>query len=185
MKRTVFLDRDGTIVEDLDFLTDLAQLRLIPGAAQAIRELNEAGFLVVVVTNQSGVARGFLSEKTLNEIHRQLAQLLQKEGARIDAYYYCPHHPTVGPPEYRIDCDCRKPKPGLFLRAAKDLDLDLAKSFAIGDSLRDGEAARAAGVRALLVRTGPGSEAAEARREIFYSVEDDLAAAAKSLTAKG
>ena len=177
MKRAVFLDRDGTIVEDLDFLTDLAALRLLPGAAGAVRRLNDAGFLVVVATNQSGVARGFLTERTLREIHDQLASILAREGARVDAFYYCPHHPSVGPPEYRRDCPCRKPKPGLFLQAAKDLGIDLSASYGIGDSLRDAEAAKACGARPILVRTGPRSEEAEQGARVFFAVEDDLTSA--------
>ena len=181
MKRAVFLDRDGTIVEDLDFLTDLADLRLLPGSAQAIRQLNEGGFLAFVATNQSGVARGFLTEKTLRQIHDKLASMLFAEGARVDGFYYCPHHPTIGPPEYRKDCPCRKPKPGLFLQAAKDHGVDLSQSFGVGDSVRDAEAARAAGAAAVLVRTGPGSEAAERSGFPFRLVADDLAAAARGI----
>lgn len=178
-RQAVFLDRDGTIVEDADFLTDLAELRILPGAVEGIRKLNEAGFLVLVLTNQSGVARGFLTEGKLREIHEKLSSMLQAQGARIDGYYYCPHHPTIGSPRYRIDCACRKPKPGMFLQAAKEHGLVLDHSFAIGDSLRDGQAAQAAGVRSLLVRTGPNLEEAVSQPELYWRQADDLLAAAE------
>lgn len=182
-KPAVFLDRDGTIVEDLDFLTDLADLRLLPTVASAIQKWNKAKVPVIVITNQSGVARGFLSEKTLREIHSRLAQMLAEKGARIDAFYYCPHHPTVGPPEYRKDCECRKPKAGMYRQAAAEHNIDLTKSYSIGDSLRDGQAAKAAGVTPFLVRTGPTRNLEEAleKSELFQGVFEDLNQAAEQI----
>lgn len=143
----VFLDRDGTIVRDAGYLRSPEGLLLLPGAAAAIRSLRDGGFAVVVTTNQSGIARGFFDEKTLSRIHARLQELLAAEGAGLDGIFFCPHHPEEGHPPYRRDCDCRKPKPGLLLRAASVLNLDLARSYAVGDGTRDLEAALAAGVR--------------------------------------
>jgi D-glycero-D-manno-heptose 1,7-bisphosphate phosphatase len=178
----VFLDRDGTLVEEVDYLVDPGQLRLIPGAAAAVRRLNEAGWPVVVVTNQSVIARGMASAQQLGQIHARLADLLRAEGARLDAIYYCPHHPDLGEPPYRAACECRKPLPGLLRRAARELDLDLARSAMIGDGLRDLEAGRAAGCeRLVLVRTGHGrAEETKVRGAALrpsVAVCDDLAAA--------
>ncbi len=152
----VFLDRDGTIIREADYLRSVAQLRLLPGAAAAIRRLNEAGLAVVITTNQSGIARGLLTEADLSEINEALSKRLSARGATIDAIYYCPHHPEVGKPPYRRRCRCRKPAPGMLLRAAKDLGLDLARSFSVGDSERDLAAGRKVGARTVLVRTGYG-----------------------------
>lgn len=152
----VFLDRDGVLVDELDFLTDPDALRLVPGAAEAIRELNRHNVPAVVVTNQSAVARGLVDERGLGAIHERLRERLAEGGAHLDAIFYCPHHPTEGHAPYRIVCDCRKPQPGLLLRAARMLGLDLASSWIIGDSARDLEAGAAAGVRGVLVATGKG-----------------------------
>ncbi len=160
----VFLDRDGTIVREVEYLRSPGQLRLLPRAAAAIRLLNRAGLAVVVTTNQSGIARGLLTEKELEEVHAVLRSRLARRGARIDGIYFCPHHPEAARPEYRRRCRCRKPAPGMLLRAARELDLDLGRCFAIGDSARDIEAGRRAGCRAVLVRTGYGAET-EARLE--------------------
>lgn len=152
-----FLDRDGVIIEDPGHLHDVGQVALIPGAAAAIRRLNDSGYASVVVTNQSVVARGLCDEAQLRAIHDEMIRRLDLEGARLDAIYYCPHHPEIGEAPYRQDCDCRKPKPGLFLRAAAELDLDLAASAMIGDGLRDLEAGRRAGCgHGTLVLTGWG-----------------------------
>jgi len=190
----VFLDRDGTIVREAGYLRSPAQLRLLPGAAAAIRRLNGAGFAVIVATNQSGIARGMLTEEDLALVNGALQRRLARRGARVNACYFCPHHPEVGSPKYRRRCRCRKPAPGMLLRAAKDLDLDLARSFAIGDSARDLLAGRNAGARAILVRTGYGrrTEAelmassghfAGSASVPFDHVGDDLAAAVRWILA--
>jgi len=181
-KPAVLLDRDGTLVEELDYLSDPAQLRLIAGAAGAVRRLNEAGVPVIIVTNQSMIARGIGTEADLALVHERLVTLLQAEGARLERIYYCPHHPNIGAPPYRAACDCRKPLPGLLSRAAIDLDLDLPRSTMIGDSLRDLEAGDAAGCGTLiLVRTGHGaaeeSETKAAKLGHRPIIHDDLAAA--------
>src|SRR5262249_47458681 len=153
----VFLDRDGTLVEDVGFLDSLTRLALFPWTVDALRALNRAQLPLVVVTNQSGVARKYFTEAFVDETHRALAARLATGGARVDAYSYCPHHPDGKLPEYARDCDCRKPRPGLIERAARDLDLDPARSFVVGDTWSDMGLARAVGARAVLVRTGSGS----------------------------
>jgi D-glycero-D-manno-heptose 1,7-bisphosphate phosphatase len=162
--RAVFLDRDGTICEEVGYLDSLERLHLIPEAAKAIRLLNEQNFKTVVVTNQSGIARGYFSEGRLQELHSELSRLLRKEGAFLDAIYYCPHHPTEGKPPYLRACGCRKPAPGLLVKAAEDLELDLKKSFAVGDKIADLECGRDLGVKGVLVLTGYGREELTSRR---------------------
>ena len=157
-REAVFLDRDGTIIEEVNYLSSPELVRLIPGAAGAIRTWNDAGVLVVVVTNQAGVARGYFPESRVREVHEHLSELLAEHGAHIDAYFHCPHHPTEGVGEYRVACNCRKPKPGLLLTASRELDIDLSRSWMIGDKLCDAEAGAAAGCRTMLVRTGHGRD---------------------------
>ena len=153
----LFLDRDGVLIEEVEYLSDPGQVRLIRGAAAAVRRANEAGWLVVVVSNQSGVARGFFPESVLPEVGRVIEdRLLVEAGASVDRFYYCPHHPTAGRGGYRIDCDCRKPKPGMLLKAAAELGIDLARSWMVGDRATDLQAGAAAGCRTILVQTGYG-----------------------------
>ena len=142
----VFLDRDGTINEQMGYVNHLSRFQLLPGVARAIRGLNEAGLAVVVVTNQSGLARGYFPESLLEAVHAEMYRLLAQEGARLDGLYVCPHHPEAGIGALGVECGCRKPKPGLLLRAAADLGLDLAASMLLGDSPSDIVAADAAGV---------------------------------------
>jgi D-glycero-D-manno-heptose 1,7-bisphosphate phosphatase len=161
LKRAVFLDRDGTINEEKEYLHRVEDFAFIPGAPQAIRRLREAGFLVIVVTNQSGVARGYFSVDAVHRLHRHLQEELAKSGAAVDGFYLCPHHPREGVGEFRIDCSCRKGNPGMLLQAAADHAVDLAASFMVGDKAADIEAGLRAGCRPLLVLTGYGeSEAA-------------------------
>lgn len=152
----VFLDRDGTINEEVDFLSSSDELHLIDGAARAIQAANRMGLKVFVITNQSGIARGFLTEEQLLKIHDDLAEMLNKLGAHIDAIYYCPHHPELGEPPYRTLCDCRKPNTGMLQQGAKQFQVSLAKSFVIGDRMIDVETAHAAGAASVLVLTGYG-----------------------------
>jgi D-glycero-D-manno-heptose 1,7-bisphosphate phosphatase len=158
----VFLDRDGTINEEVGYLDHLGKLRLVPGAAEAIRLINESGMKAVVVTNQSGVARGIFDEGFVDKVHARLREMLREGRASLDGFYFCPHHPTEGRGRYLQSCDCRKPAPGLLLRAAEELSLDPERSYAIGDTLRDIEAASRIGARGILVRTGYGAEVADA-----------------------
>ena len=150
-QKAIFLDRDGTINKYVGFLRNIDDFELIEGVAEAIKLINQSGYLAIVVTNQPVIARGEVSWEELNEMHKKMATLLGKEGAYVDGIYICPHHPDKGfegeRPEYKIDCNCRKPKPGLLLQAAKDFNIDLAKSYMIGDSHRDVEAGENAGVK--------------------------------------
>ncbi|MCU0704236.1 MAG: HAD family hydrolase [Fimbriiglobus sp.] len=158
MTPAVFLDRDGVLIVEAEYLADPAGVQLIPGAAAAVRRLNDAGRPVVVVTNQSGVARGYFPESRVVEIHHRISELLLAEaGARIDRFDYSPFHPTEGVGEYRRDSDCRKPKPGMLLRSAATLGLDLAASWMVGDRWSDLEAGATAGCQTILVRTGYGA----------------------------
>jgi histidinol-phosphate phosphatase family protein len=146
-KRAVFLDRDDTIMEDVVYCKDPEDVRLLPGAAQGIRALADAGFLIVIATNQSGLGRGYFTEEELKAVHERLRDKLRAQGADFDALYYCPHRPEEG-------CDCRKPSPGLLLRAANDLGIDMNASYCIGDRKWDLEAGRAVGAKTVLITTG-------------------------------
>jgi D-glycero-D-manno-heptose 1,7-bisphosphate phosphatase len=152
----VFLDRDGTLIEEVGYLDRADRVELYPFSIDAVRALNRAGLAVVMITNQSGVARGFFSEAVVDEVHRHIADLLGAGGARIDAYYYCPHHPDGKVAEYARACDCRKPGRGLVDRAARELGIDPARSFVVGDRWFDVALARTVGARGVLVRTGYG-----------------------------
>ena len=154
----VFIDRDGTLNEDIGYVSTPDELVLYPWAAEAVRLVNESGLLSVVITNQSGIARGMYSEETLVSIHLRMIEQLERQGARIDAVYYCPHHPEVGDVRYRITCDCRKPRIGMLDRAARDHNIDLARSYVIGDKASDINLAGDAGARSALVLTGYGRE---------------------------
>jgi D-glycero-D-manno-heptose 1,7-bisphosphate phosphatase len=145
----VFLDRDGTVSDEVGYLNHLSRFRLLPGAAAAIRRLNQAALPVVVVTNQSGVARGYFPEQLVRDVHDRMNRELQKAGARLDGVYYCPHISSD-------QCDCRKPKIGMLEQAARELGLDLRKSFVVGDRKSDVELAHCAAARSILVRTGFG-----------------------------
>ena len=187
-RRAIFLDRDGTISEEVGFVDRLDRFHLLPRAAAAIRRINDSGFLAILVTNQSGVARGLFDEALVDAIHERLARWLAAEGARLDAIYACPHHPSEGKPPYRADCDCRKPRPGLLARAAREHDVDLSSSYMIGDKASDIETARNAGAQGILVRTGYGE--GELRDRIPQSsaqpafVADDLHGAVEWILSK-
>ena len=176
----MFLDRDGTMIVDVGYLDALDRVEFYPWTVDAIRALNRARLAVVVVTNQSGIARGRFTEAFVEDTHRHIQARLEAGGARVDAYYYCPHHPAGVAEEYARRCGCRKPGRGMIDRAVNDLGLDAAKSFVVGDTWRDVQLGRAVGARALLVRTGCG--AAEEIRPpdgvTADAVVDNLAAAA-------
>lgn len=155
-RRAVFLDRDGTLIEEAGYVNDLGMIRLYPFTIDAVRQLNLAGLAVVVVTNQAGIARGIVSEGFVGEAHAYLSARFAGGGAAVDAYYYCPHHPDGIIEGLTLHCECRKPKDGLWRRAAADLGIDLSRSFSVGDRWRDVRAARAAGTRSVMVRTGYG-----------------------------
>jgi D-glycero-D-manno-heptose 1,7-bisphosphate phosphatase len=178
--RAVFLDRDGTINFEKEYLYRAEHFAFIPGAPQAIKLLKDAGFLVIVVTNQSGVARGYYDEAAVHELHRYMDAQLAPLGACVDAYYFCPHHPEHGIGAYRKECECRKPLAGMLLQAAADFSLDLKSSFIVGDKLADMEAGLKADCRPLLVRTGYGA-AESAKLPAGIPVFDDLLAAARAI----
>ena len=158
----VFLDRDGTINVEKNYLHRIEDFQFIPGAPEAIRQLNRAGYLVLVVTNQSGVARGFFSLAEVEALHRHMSGCLAEYGAKIDGYYVCPHHPTEGQGAWRQQCKCRKGEPGLLLQAAAEHNIDLSRSYMIGDKEADIEAGEKAGCTSLLVLTGYGRETRQA-----------------------
>jgi len=180
-RAAIFLDRDGTICEEVGYVNHLSRSRLLPGSLEAIRLINQAGLLAVVTTNQSGVARGYFSEDLVEAVHAQLLSAVSSGGARLDAIYYCPHHPSEGSPPWRAACDCRKPKPGMILRAAREHGIDLAGSYVVGDSVVDIEAGAAAGVPGVLVLTGYGRGLLEHQKHRFktepaHAAEDLLGA---------
>ncbi len=154
-RNAVFLDRDGTINVEKSYLHRLEDWEWIPGAIDAIRRLNRAGYLVIVVTNQAGIARGMYGEEEVRKLHGQIDAMLASQGAHIDAYYYCPHHPDFGD---QIACNCRKPAPGMILQARDDWVIDLSRSYIVGDKIADMEAGLAVGVMPILVATGYGAE---------------------------
>ncbi|MBI3650506.1 MAG: D-glycero-beta-D-manno-heptose 1,7-bisphosphate 7-phosphatase [Acidobacteria bacterium] len=154
----IFLDRDGTINEDIGYAAHPDELVIYPYAAEAIRRINEAGWKVIVITNQSGIARGLLDEAMLDKIHERLQAELAKDGAHLDAIYYCPHHPRIGDERFRQVCACRKPQIGMLERAAHEHGIDLATSLVIGDKASDINLASNAGAQGVLVRTGYGNE---------------------------
>ncbi len=150
------MDRDGTLSHEVGYVNHLSRFRLLPWTVDAVRLINASGFLAVVVTNQAGVARGYFPESLIHEVHGLLRDSLAAGGAHLDALYFCPHHPTVGEPPYRQDCDCRKPRPGMLRRAESELGIDLARSWVVGDRMGDLELAWKVGARGALVKTGYG-----------------------------
>jgi len=152
----VFLDRDGTIIKQVELVHKPSELKIFPGAAEAIKIFNKLGYVTIIVTNQPVVARGIIRPKEVDHIHAVLIDRLGKKGAKIDAAYFCPHHPLANVKKYRMVCKCRKPSPGMILNAAKDWNIDLKKSFLIGDSTQDVLAGNRAKVNMILVRTGHG-----------------------------
>jgi D-glycero-D-manno-heptose 1,7-bisphosphate phosphatase len=181
MPPAVFLDRDGTMVHDVGYLNRLDDLRWFPFAIDAVRVLNRAGFLVIVTTNQGGVGLGFLPESFVAETHEAMRQFAEAAGARIDAWFHCPHHPRAEVAALRVMCDCRKPGPGLVRQAQQQFEIDLARSFVVGDKLSDLGLARAVGARGVLVRTGYGEGVAQrfggAPPDAAYVAPDLMAAA--------
>jgi D-glycero-D-manno-heptose 1,7-bisphosphate phosphatase len=154
----VFLDRDGTINEEVGYLDSLDKLKIIPTAYEAIKLINVSGMKAVVISNQAGVAREFFTEEFVTILNRTIQSDLNKKGARIDKFYYCPHHPTEGKGIYRQACNCRKPAPGMLLQAAEELCIDLPHSYFVGDRFIDMETAKKVGAKGVLVKTGYGED---------------------------
>ncbi|RPJ69400.1 MAG: HAD family hydrolase, partial [Acidobacteria bacterium] len=178
-KPAVFLDRDGTVIREVGYLNRLDRIELFPWSIDAVRVLNKAGFLAFVVTNQAGVARGYFEEALVQEAHRFIDERMRAGGARIDAYYYCPHHPDVGVGQYRKACDCRKPLPGMIRRAEQEFGIDASRSFVVGDRWMDIEFGHAGRARPVMVRTGyaTGGEPRPEGARPPDAVVDDLMAA--------
>ncbi|MDO9530006.1 MAG: D-glycero-beta-D-manno-heptose 1,7-bisphosphate 7-phosphatase [Syntrophales bacterium] len=170
----VFLDRDGTINEEVGYLGDLEKLNIYPNSFEAIRLINESGMKAVVISNQSGVARGYFSEDFVNTVHSRINETLQENGARIDRFYFCPHHPTEGKGHYLKSCDCRKPKTGMLIKASEELNIDLFRSYMVGDAAKDIELANRSGVMGILVKTGYGKNVISSDVEPSYIAEDIL-----------
>jgi D-glycero-D-manno-heptose 1,7-bisphosphate phosphatase len=179
-RRAVFLDRDGTIIEEVGYLDRAERVEFYPWTIDAIRAFNRAGLAVVMISNQSGVARGFFTETVVDHVHAHMEAMLAEGGARIDAYYYCPHHPDGKVAGYTQPCDCRKPGRGLVDRAVRELDVDPARSFVVGDRWVDVALARAVGASGVLVRTGYGMSVEQQRPDDLTAdaVVDNLIAAA-------
>ncbi len=154
----IFIDRDGTINEDIGYVSEPDELVIYPYAAEAVRLINQSGLKAIVITNQSGIARRMYTEETLDAIHNRMIEEMARDGARIDAIYYCPHHPRIGDDRYRKMCDCRKPGTGMLVRAAREHDIDLARSYVVGDKASDINLATNAGARGVLVMSGYGRE---------------------------
>ncbi|MFY9557193.1 MAG: HAD family hydrolase [Blastocatellia bacterium] len=156
--RAIFIDRDGTVNEDTGYISTPAELVIYPWTAEAVRLINTSGLKAIIITNQSGIARGIYSEEALAAIHARMIEELARDGARIDAVYYCPHHPDAGDAPYRMACECRKPRTGMLDAAAREHNIELTRSFVVGDKASDINLARNAGARGALVLTGYGSE---------------------------
>jgi len=155
MQAAIFLDRDGVLIQDVELLVHFSQARLLDGAARVVREFKQAGYCIVVISNQAIVARGLASEQQVSAIHTQLqAMLVSAGGLPVDAFYFCPHHPNATLLQYRLECDCRKPRPGLLFRAASDLDLNLNQSYMVGDRITDIIAGHRAGCKTILLQSG-------------------------------
>ena len=178
MRPAVFLDRDGTLLEEAGYVDRLERLVFFPYSVDAVRLLNRSGLAVIVFTNQSGVGRGLYTESFVAEAHALMTARLAAGGARLDGVYYCPHHPAAEVEQYRLACECRKPGTGMMRQAAADLGLDLSRSFTVGDKWSDVLAARASGGRGILVRTGYGRATdADHPEGGAVAVVDDLIAA--------
>jgi len=156
LRPAIFMDRDGTLSHEVGYVNHLSRFRLYPWSVDAVRLVNRAGYRAVVVTNQAGVARGYYPESLVHEVHAALCSAMDGGGARLDGVFVCLHHPSVGEPPYRQDCDCRKPRPGLIRRAAAELDIDVARSWMIGDRHGDLELAWNVGAKGALVTSGYG-----------------------------
>lgn len=187
MEKIVFLDRDGTINKEVEYLYRPEDFILLPGVITALKELRNLGFKLVVITNQAGVARGYYKESDVDELHGYLNRLLKEEGVFIDHFFYCPHHPTHGIGAYHTECHCRKPDTGMFEMAEAFYQVDKSHSYMIGDKLIDTEAGRRYGVNTILVGTGYGAELKagllpEAQKEAFDYFAETMEAAAEWIT---
>jgi D-glycero-D-manno-heptose 1,7-bisphosphate phosphatase len=171
----VFMDRDGCLIEEAGYINHPSRVRMLPRSSAAVARLNRAGIAAVMATNQAGIARDYFSKETLDAVNAEVERQLGGHGARLDALYVCTHHPTAGQPPFRLECECRKPKPGLLLRAAAEMCLDLSRSVMIGDKPSDIGAGHAAGLATVLVLTGYGRGEWEYRRQEWTLKPDHVA----------
>lgn len=169
-QKAVFLDRDGTIIKEVDLLRNISQLRLLPNAGKAIKKINLLGYLVIIITNQPVIARGWVTEQDIDYAHFVLLERLKRAGARVQGVYYCPHHPNANLKKYRIRCACRKPNIGMIKKAFRIFNIDPKKSFIVGDRTEDMLAGKRAGLKSILVKTGYGG------RDKKYPVAADFQA---------
>ncbi len=175
MKRAIFMDRDGTISHEVGYVNHISRMRPYSFSGKAIRLINQSDWLAIVVTNQAGVARGYFTEELVGKVHLKMKEILASDGAKLDDIFYCPHHPEAGRPPYRMDCDCRKPKPGMLLKAAEKHHIDLSRSVMVGDKISDIEMAKANGLTGVLVLTGYGRGELEFQSE-RWTVQPDFIA---------
>jgi D-glycero-D-manno-heptose 1,7-bisphosphate phosphatase len=175
-RKAILLDRDGTLCEEVGYVNHVARVRIPERSIEAVRRANEAGLQTVVVTNQAGVARGYFTEALVGDVHDHVREALRERGARLDGIYYCPHHPEIGSGSYRRECDCRKPRPGMLLRARDEMGIDLASSYMVGDSHKDVEAGRSVGATTVLVLTGYGRGELEHQSPAWKVRPDHVAA---------
>lgn len=178
MEKVIFLDKDGTLIEDVPYNCDVNLIRLLPGARDGLRRLQAAGYRLIVVSNQPGVAHGYFPNDALGPVESALRSLLADEAIRLDGFYYCPHHPDGRLAAYAMACDCRKPSPGLLIQAASDYGVDLHRSWMIGDILHDVEAGRRAGCRTILIDNGHETEWVGGIHRCPHAMAADIAAAA-------
>ena len=180
----IFLDRDGTINEEMGYINHIERFKIFPFVAESIKSLKENGFKVVIVTNQSGIARGYFTEKLLNEVHQKLIEYLEKHKTKLDGIYYCPHHPTEGEGIYKQKCNCRKPKTGLIERAVKEHNIDLSSSYMIGDRFKDMIFAHNLNIKSGLVLTGYGKGEYEYDSKNWMFMPDIIAENLKEISIK-
>ncbi len=184
-RKTVFLDRDGTINVEKNYLYRPEEFEFIPKVPEAIARLNNAGYQVIVVSNQAGVARDYYSEDDVIKLHQYVNEQLSKYKAHIDGFYYCPHHPDAGIGKYKMKCHCRKPETGLFEKACEDFDVDIEDSWMIGDNIGDIKAGNNFHLKTILVRTGYGSQLEKEGFHLFQYIADDLYDAVNNIVCKG
>ncbi|NJN86648.1 MAG: HAD family hydrolase [Leptolyngbyaceae cyanobacterium SL_7_1] len=183
MPPAIFLDKDGTLIEDVPYNVDPDRIRLTAGAIAGLQQLHQAGYPLIIISNQAGVARGYFAEAALLGVQQRVRGLLMEAGIPLAGFYYCPHHPAGSLPQYAIPCDCRKPRPGLLLQAAREQAIDLQRSWFIGDILHDVEAGRAAGCRTILLDNGNETEWELSYRRLPHHVVKDLSEAAEVILA--
>lgn len=181
MNKAVFIDKDGTLVDDVPYNVDPRLVTFTEGAIEALQTLKQEGFKLILISNQSGVARGYFTVEALDLLVQTLRELLRKEGVDMDGFYFCPHHPDGRIPNYSTDCECRKPKPGMILSAAVEFNIDLAQSWMIGDILNDIEAGNKAGCKTILINNGNETEWNLSGRRIPTAIVTDMLQAVKRI----